>query len=47
MFFIMPITLLGAAYLLHVLIKGIRAGEYDDVEGEKYRILHDDEPSGA
>ncbi|HEY9899212.1 MAG TPA: cbb3-type cytochrome oxidase assembly protein CcoS [Pantanalinema sp.] len=43
MFIILPITFLAAAYLLYALIKGIRAGEYDDVEGEKYRILHDEE----
>lgn len=43
MFLILPITFLGAAYLLYILINKIRAGEYDDVEGEKYRILHDDE----
>lgn len=42
MFLIMPITLVGAVYLLYALIKGIRAGEYDDVEGEKYRILHEE-----
>lgn len=42
MFVILPLTFVVALGLLAVLVKGIKAGTYDDIEGEKYRILHED-----
>ena len=40
-----PSSLLFAALLIWFLVWGVKNGQYDDVEGEKYRILYDDDPN--
>lgn len=41
---ILPSTLFFAGLLIYFLVWGLKSGQYEDVEGEKYRILYDDEP---
>lgn len=42
LFLMLPSTFLIALIMLGFLIWSIRSGQFEDLEGEKHRILYDD-----
>lgn len=42
--YLIPLSILLALCALAVFIWTVRSGQYDDLEGERYRILEPDDP---
>ena len=43
LFLLVPVVLVLLAFAVAALIWAIRSGQFDDLEGPAYRILHDDD----
>lgn len=43
LFLLIPVVLVLLAFAVWALIWAIKSGQFDDMEGPAYRILHDDD----
>lgn len=43
LFLLIPVVLVLLAFAVWALIWAIKSGQFDDLEGPAYRILHDDD----
>jgi cbb3-type cytochrome oxidase maturation protein len=43
LFLLIPVVLVLLAFAVAALMWAIRSGQFDDLEGPAYRILHDDD----